>query len=190
MRSVEAHLPERGPMSRQYKMVYGPLGTLPLRIVCLSNTLTKRYTHYDPTLRKNVPCQGEEECTYCKRHHERRFKAFVAAVRCDTKEVCVAEVTEHAVNCLLDAKVNITKLRGMVFTLKREKKHRNAPVWVLNVEKHKKPENLPADFDPVPYLHRLWGWMDQHATELAVKAAEQEAAADSTPGVNRGEVPY
>jgi hypothetical protein len=188
-RSVEATRPERGPHSRQYRKVYGPWRRTPFKIVVLSEKLTERYLHYDPILKRNQPCVGAEVCPYCKRNQQRRYMAFVSAIRNDTQEICVAELTEHAL-ASFEIKMPLpSNWRGYCFTLQRLLSHCNAPVHVSDIRKHKEPGNLPAAFDPLPHLHRLWGWIEDNAEELKRKVDERAAAAKEA-GYAEGELPY
>lgn len=190
MKSANASRPERGPHDRQYRKVYGAWRTYPLKIIILTHVLVEKWMHYDCILGRNMPCVEDVACEYCLRHQRRVYKAFLGAFRIDTNEVCVAELTEHAVASFEEKQPLPTDWRGFMFTLKRQKKHANAPVFVLDIRKHSKPSNLPAAFDVEEQLHRLWGWIKQNPGEQveADQVAEQMRA-DKEPRGPNGEEP-
>lgn len=163
-----APLPERRSLLRQWRKVYGPRGKRPFRFVCFSPNVTAVFVHFDQRIMRHVPCVGENACTYCIDSQTRRWMGYVAGARCDTHEICIAEVTEGAARRLIDLGLLPGKLRAQVVTLYREKDHKNAPVMV-KAEKHSKPSNIPEDFDPMPHLLRMWGWNDDNRDAVAAK---------------------
>lgn len=171
MKSANATRPERGPHDRQYRKVYGAWRQFPLKLVVLGNRLVEKWMHYDIILGRNMPCVEDVPCEYCLRHQRRVYKAYLAAYRRDTNEVCVAELTEHALSEFEKKEGLPSDWRGWMFTLKREKRHANAPVFVFDISKHPKPANLPASFDVEEQLHRLWGWIRNNPQD-AVESRE------------------
>lgn len=183
MPTAEVDFPERGPWSRQYFKVYGPFRKIPFKFVCLSQSMLKRCLHFDPIINRNVPCMGEEDCPYCTRHQFVRFKGFVAAVRCDTHEPCVAEITEHAAWELRGRKLNLNRMRGQIITLQRLSDDKNAKVGVRDVRPHREPKKLPKSWDVLHDLERLWGWMHDHEYELRIRAAAEKRFPDMVEDV-------
>lgn len=192
MREVAfAELPDRRSLSRQWRKVYGPRGLKRLHVKTLSEDILSVWTHFDTTINRVRPCEGLK-CPYCIKGLARRFLGYAAAMRSDTNEPCIVEITEGAARKLREMGLLPGKLRGYSLTLFRLKDYVNAPVQVEALKLSR--QDLPPSFDVLPSLLRLWGWNDDNGGALAAKAADkpkngpQLRAGAST--LAEGEVPY
>lgn len=171
MREVAfADLPERRSLVRQWRKVYGPRGLKRLHVKTLSDDVLAVWTHYDTSINRVRPCEGLK-CPFCLQGLGRRYLAYAAALRADTNEPCIVEITEGAARKLREMGLLPGKLRGYSLTLFRLKDYVNAPVQVEALKLAL--QNLPAPFDVLPSLLRLWGWNDGHQGELQRKAEDK-----------------
>lgn len=163
-------LPERGSQARQWHKVIAPRGTHPLTVLLLGERILGVLTHYlDDGKGRTVPCEGAD-CRLCLAGLSRRWKGYCACVDLIAREFAVVEISEGAARSIEANPWAKHGLRGLELRLQRLKTHRNAPVYAT-LCRHGSGSPIPAAFDPVPHLMRLWdSWgvgKERRAAQLA-----------------------
>lgn len=152
---VPSELPERGPMDRQYRKVYGPRRTTPIRALILGQRILGILTHFDGDLGRSIPCSGDGTCGFCMAKLGRRWKGYIDAIALHMNERCIIEITEGAARSIMENPLSKPDLRGKILTLKRLKPHATAPVFAT-LEIPPKQGAIPAEQDITPDLERFW----------------------------------
>lgn len=184
-------LPDRPSLQRQWKKAYGPKGLKPLEVITLGDCVRGLLIHRDETNNRMTRCLGEGNCPFCEKPSKVRWIGYVAAFRVDTKEFCLAEITEGAARQLSDLGKYKSGLRGHYMTLARYKDYKNAPVFV-SLRPHGNPGNLPPDWDIVFDLEHLWGILerpkrstDERARDNGTLPGQGQKLGDMLRGIGR-----
>jgi hypothetical protein len=153
-----ASLPEY-PDKRWYKVI-APQGKLPCKVTLLANCFTGFWTHWikdhSNPKGKVVPCAGQVDCPMCRAGYGIRWTGYSAAYSWQYKEPRVVAITEAAGRQLIAVYQRYGSLRGQTITLQRKDAWLNAPV-VVTFHGHEKADLVPAEFDIMPSLNRMWG---------------------------------
>lgn len=160
--SFGASMPD--PTSR-YIYILTPKPGSPLLLVALGHRAVSVLTHWyaDDKLQgggRTVPhTRPDDTCPICVERGQRpRWHAYLACWSVRTSRYCLADITTHAAQTCpsLDPASGVD-LRGYGLTLSRIGRSSNSPVKAV-LDEVKQPErNLPAAFEVVPALMRLWG---------------------------------
>lgn len=156
--SAGAPLPEY-PDRRWYKVI-APVGKYACKVTLLSTVFRGFWTHWIKDEHnpkgKVVPCGPEGACGLCKRGNALRWTGYQAAFSWQFKDPRVVAFTEAAARQIQPVFLKFGNLRGHTLTLKREQPWPNAPVLVT-FHGQEEAEKVPADFDIMPSLNRMWG---------------------------------
>lgn len=109
-----------------------------------------------PSKAVTQPCTKPKHCYWCEQLSNSRWKGFIAAMDCQSRDFIIAELTEGAAGQLLPYVERYGRLRGLQFVLTRGEGKVNARVHVKFIGECRK-EILPKEFPIHCSLARKWG---------------------------------
>lgn len=139
-----------------------------LSVVILGTTWLYGESHFiTKPVPKSYPCIGEADCNLCQARIGKRPKGWIAAYDCEGAQPIVLEATDGALDQL---KAYVQECpgpwRGLYFRLRRKKSKDGttsptSPVEVFGISRTKEENllKLPAQFDILPHLENLWGYL-------------------------------
>lgn len=151
--------------------------TLPLRRVPASGkvcgivttrVLREIWTHYHRG--RTVGCT-RPHCPGCNSNAAQRYEGYIGLYSSASKFHCIFGLTVGAVRQISDQLGRLENLRGLCITLSRSSKKPNARIAVKCEHMLSDTSALPADFEVLEHLQRIWG---VEAAEDAVRWQEGE----------------
>lgn len=141
--------------------VVAPIGHLPLAVTFLGRSFNGFTVHYVEEFNKNVPCSESAACFMCRRGKQPRWCGYAPCYSTNHRAEKIVALTEGAAHQLLDTLERYGSLRGVQAVLQRVPPHdgkrkKNDPVKVT-IKGRVDGEKLPAAFDVLPSLEKMWG---------------------------------
>lgn len=145
----------------------------PITATITSDNLVGTFTHF--AHHRTVPCEGQDECEWCKAGHSRRWHGYIGAVLHQGLEHALIELTQSAAETLHNYRQAYGTLRGCAFTAYRPSKRINGRV-VVQCKRGSTPDStLPAELDLRSILCHIWNVATTKttATTRVVPGADQ-----------------
>lgn len=151
-----AELPGVKSSSRQWHKVYSPRGEKPFKCILLGGEVVELWVHWSDYQNRTIPCEGIEDCEFCKEGIDRRYKQWRSAYSLGINMAFVLELTEGAARKLDELLAGVSDARGKVIQLRRKTKNRNSAVLVEIVSDYD-TSKITEKVDVYSSLLRLWG---------------------------------
>lgn len=164
------------------------VATLPLRRVPASGTIagviTTRdvrevWTHYHRG--RTVGC-SKPICPGCDAKCAMRYEAYVGLYSPPSKKHIILGLTVGAVRQIVDQVGRLDQIRGLVISAGRASKRPNARVVVETGLVYPDMSALPADFNVLEHLERIWGVEASQDTQERTLWLENERHEDEQRG--------
>lgn len=188
-------LPGTRARERSWRRVVWPRAGQPLVVLCLAEKIFGKYLHYDIKLDRSRPCTAwSGACTYCGENIPCRWMGYEPALNVETREQCIAMVTESAARMIEADPLSNGGLRGKRLLLQRCGKGPTERVEAILVAAQVRDLLVPT-FDPEPILARLWGTDGRKGARIVAAQAQGElfygdGLPAQLPGEEGDDVPF
>lgn len=173
--------------------VVAPIDHTPLAVTFLGDSFRGFWIHYMEEINKNLPCTQTKDCHQCRRGRQPRWAGYAACYSGNHRDSKIVALTEGAARQLLPLLVEHKGLRGVQVILQRKAPHdgkrkRNDPVNVT-YKGRVSGEKLPAAFDVLPSLEKMWGvnlafFLQEHPDLATIGAGPGEVQLDEHISMN------
>lgn len=163
--------------------------TLPLRRVpasgSIAGVITTRevrevWTHYHRG--RTVGC-SRPHCPGCESRCPMRYEGYVGLYSPPTKKHIILGLTCGAVRQIVDQVGRLDQIRGLVISAQRSSKRVNARVVVETGLVYADMSALPASFEVLDHLARIWGVEAKEDAKNVGSAEINQVSDPKTPGV-------
>lgn len=162
------------------------VATLPLRRVpgsgVIAGVITTRdlrevWTHFHRG--RTVGC-SRPDCPGCESSCPQRYEAYVGLYSPPSKKHIILGLTVGAVRQIVDQIGRLDSIRGLVISATRASKRPNARVVLETGLVYADMSALPASFEVLEHLERIWGVEHEEDVKNSIKHGDE---APKSPGV-------
>lgn len=148
-------LPDPGSVRGGYIPIVQPAPGQTIRLWVVCSDFYGRWTHW--TGKQTRPCSHDDSCEYCAALLSRRWRCYLGCWCSQVKRLCIAEMTERALESVQATLFHRPDLRGWKLAMYRDPSKKNGVVTASLESRPLATPQLPPPFDLASCLERIWG---------------------------------